>query len=275
MHNHPRFDTLVGGTPCRLSLMRAYRDRWNADPGHIKRDTLLNGGLAGCLQARSHGIGQLLTDNHGLSVSIPFAAEEHSDYVSAPVKLVDGWRDRGNADSILNLRYSAWYADEDGDETYTPHVWQIPARNGKSQFVAGYTEGEGPSRENVSGYCVLVLDGGKLALYDTQEEAAREADHLAERNAERQREYDVRWHEAQEHDEARNDARQVLSAARGEAAAIIEAWREQQSIGALGTMVCTRLRLDFDKARDRMHAAMKDIARAADAIDSLGMAGEF
>lgn len=279
------FDTLRGGSRVRLAAMRAYRDRWNADDGHKQRGSLLPAGFAGCLQARGHGAGKWSSDNHGLADGIAHARRHRQNFVAAPTELVDGWRDVGHADDVLREytyprdRHTGWYADPDGIGLCRGHVWQLPARDGSPQYMAGYVETEnlfGRGQENVSGYCVLELDvRGRLATYDTAEDAARAGDALAQSCAETEFEYQERWREAQRHDEAREEARRDLAAAHGRARGIVDAWREQRNAGALVPAVCAILREQFDSARAAMREALETIADETAEIERLGMAGEF
>lgn len=214
--------------------------------------------------------------NHGLSGSLNASREkgERVTCVSAPLQMVEGWRDAGDAITILNLRYTGWYADMDGSRTYVPHVWQLPARKGNEQYVAGYMESDGGDRA-ASGYCVLEHDGAKLVIYDTKEDAAHAANRLAEADAEEAREYDERWQEASRASADRDIARTELTEARAEAANIIDAWREQRAVGPLTENVCAMLRKQVADARRDMRKAIATINRMTANINDLGMKGEF
>ncbi len=262
-------DTLKGGTVARIAKMRRYRDEWNAKQASGNKRysyrTRLDDGIAGILQARSHGIGSILVSTHGPTFS------KCGNYASIPSDVLDGLRDCGTVPDILGHRYGGWYADAFQDETYTGNVWQLPARNGEPQFIAGYVE------QN-SGYAVLDATRGRLTLFDDREDAARAADGLAERHAERNREHDERWQEASRHDSEREDARSELKDARMSAQANIACMRELLAIGADSNAIGqTRAMLESYIAKNRanMRRAIATIERETAAIAELDMQGEF
>lgn len=264
-------DRLQGGTVARLAAMRRYRDAWNADPQHRSK---LPDGLAGALQARSHGVGLWQSCAHGLAGS--FAADPARRTVSAPWGLVDGWRDVGDAQDIVRIGHTGWYSDAFQDALYVGHVWQLPARGGSPVYVAGYVEKEGRKDDSRgSGYVVLECAHDRLETYDEKEDAARAGDALAERNAEREREYSERWSEAYRENDKRDDARAELKTAHAHAHDIIRAWRVQQKTGPLTPDVCAILRGDLDDMRDAMRKAIETMAGCNDRIAELNMAGEF
>ena len=271
-------DILAGGSRRRLAKYRANLARSleairrHRTPEEAERFIALHG-YTSPLNHRYDWIGN---NNHGLSGSLNASREkgERVTRVSAPLQMVEGWRDVGDADDIINLRYTGWYADVDGSRSYIPHVWQLPARKGKEQYVAGYMESEGGDR-TMSGYCVLEHDGAKLVIYNTKEDAARAANRLAEDAAEEAREYDERWQEASRANDDRDIARTELAEARAEAANAIKAWREQRAVGPLTESVCTMLRKQVADARRDMRKAITAINRYTADINALGMEGEF
>lgn len=92
-------DKLRGGTRARLSSMRHYRDTWNdkqasGDRRYMYR-TRLADGLAGALQARSHGIGNWNSDAHGITFADGGTDEQRE---TAWDRTQHGfWRDAGEA----------------------------------------------------------------------------------------------------------------------------------------------------------------------------------
>lgn len=216
-------------------------------------------------------------DAHGLSDAIAAMRErgERIAKVSAPWAMVDAWRDVGDSSEILGRRYTGWYSDADGSETYVGHVWQLPARDGVPCYVAGYVEDMGGrDGRRASGYVVLEHDGRGLVTYDNKEDAARAADGLAESNAERAREYSERWREASRADSDREDAREALRNARKEARDAIAAARElcgRDGVERVRAILADKVAA----ARRDMRRALRDIASAAERIESVGMAGEF
>lgn len=109
-------------------------------------------------------------------------------------------------------------------------------------------------------------------------EAARAADGLAERNAERDREYSERWQEASRHDSERESAREDLRDGRLSARSAIRAIRElRATVTDCDAIEQTRVIviMQYRKARNLMRLAIGRIADESEAIEQLGMEGEF
>ena len=214
---------------------------------------------------------------HGLSGAIAAMRErgERIAQVSAPWEMVNAWRDVGDSGDILRMRHTGHYSDADGSETYVGHVWQLPARDGVPCYVAGYVEDMGGrDGRRASGYVVLEHDGRGLVTYDNKEDAARTADGLAESAAKDAREYSERWSEASRAHRDREDAREALCDARKEARDAIAAARElcgRDGVERVRAILADKVAA----ARRDMRRALRDIASAAERIESLGMAGEF
>lgn len=185
-----------------------------------------------------------------------------------PASMLDGFRDIGAAHDIVRLHHTGWYTDADGSETIAGRVWQLPARNGEPVYLSGYVE---PG----SGYCTLDATRGRIATYSDKEDAARAADALAEKDAEKEREYSERWQAARKADDERADARQELKAARADARQAIAAIRAQRALGGIAPAMCKILQDTIATARDEMRRALETIADKTAEIENLEMQGEF
>jgi hypothetical protein len=100
-----------------------------------------------------------------------------------------GWRLLGRADEVpkregsRRVDHTGWYTDPHGDTgTLAGYVLQLPARGGKPQYLPGTAHTE------YDGVTVYPLD-----RYDSPLDAAGAADHIAEREAESEREYNAAW----------------------------------------------------------------------------------
>lgn len=93
----------------------------------------------------------------------------------------------GFADEVVRLRHTGWYADEHGDNLIRGVVFQIPARGGNPQYLAGCEWGESSRKGFDSGGGWIEI--GRGDIYESKEDAARAADSIAERAAEAEREY--------------------------------------------------------------------------------------
>jgi hypothetical protein len=217
--------------------MRAYVAKWNADPKHSTM-------LEGWKQARSHGICTILSYQSGPTMS------QCGKFFTRTSYLLEGLRDVGYADEILTrLRHNGHYIDDHQSETYRGQVWQLPARNGREQFICGYVESE-------SGYAVLDATNNKITIADNKEDAARWADSLAERMAEDAREYDEKYQAQQKLEDERDDLRKDLKALREECSARIAVLRSVPvEWAAERDTVCKWI----NKARRAFHADLQRI----------------
>lgn len=200
-------------------------------------------------------------DAHG-----PTFSEERGGFANIPTSVLDGLRDCGAADRIISLRHTGWYRDAHCSETYAGHVWQLPARNGEPQYLAGYVDAD-------AGYSVLDVSRGRIAIFSDKEDAARAADELARIHAEHEKEHNERWQEAHDKDEEREEAREELRGARQDARVVVKAFRDGG--GTLPESVAEILAERFETAREEMHDAIKKIHECTDAIETLDMSGEF
>jgi hypothetical protein len=243
------FDNLIGGTRARLARLRAKADTMNtARIKHYKTG-------ADCGYRYSKAPRYTWRDVRYSKCGYTDAHGPHfnasGDYCTLPASVLDGLRDVGSTPDILGRRYGGWYADAFQDETYTGHVWQLPARNGAARYIAGYiTQGE---------YAVLDCTRGRLVHYCQKESAARAADGLAECMAERDREYSERDQAVQIADVNRQDA---LADARR----LIAQLKEQKAAGPLAGSLCQRLTLELENARDEWHAALNKWIEARDEL---------
>lgn len=93
----------------------------------------------------------------------------------------NGFRFYKHCDELarIGIKHTGWYVDEHQEEKYRGGVWLLPARNGKSIFIAGYVD---PHNE---GAAFIEL----TPIIDDEIQAAYRADSIAEREAENEREY--------------------------------------------------------------------------------------
>lgn len=171
-----------------------------------------------------------------------------------------GLREYKFADEVLELRHAGWYCDSYHDRTYRGQVWRLPARDGTERFIAGYMDSDG-------GRAIIEPEA-----FDCERDAARRADHMAERDAQEEREYDERWQEASRANDEREEARDALKLARSKARGMIKAIRAQ---GIIVPELCAILVERMQEARDEMREAIEAIHAARDKIEELDMTGEF
>lgn len=90
-----------------------------------------------------------------------------------------GLRVTGEAHKIIRLDHTGYFTDNYQEETVWGMVYQLPARHGKPRYVPGVND---PNNEDSA-----CLDFSEL--YEDKEDAARDADRMAEVWAEDEREY--------------------------------------------------------------------------------------
>ena len=96
-----------------------------------------------------------------------------------------------------HIRHTGWYADNNQDSKIRGLVFRLPRNRG---FLAGWTMGEGMAS---------TVEGD---IYETEIEAARAADDLAESIAEKEREHQEAEEQAREAEEQAREAEDLESA---------------------------------------------------------------
>lgn len=114
-----------------------------------------------------------------------------------------GLRFCGLAHDLTRLDHTGWFMSEDGwtGETCCGVVYQLPARNGLTRFLAGYADPYQSAKDG-SGPACLSLEAIESETHaaesdcgteDAMRQAARNADWCAEKRAEESREHDSAW----------------------------------------------------------------------------------
>lgn len=96
----------------------------------------------------------------------------------------------GTCHDILSRHHKGWYIDDESGETAHGVVYQLPSRKGSTRYLYGYADpfNDGPA-------CL------SLSIERDKDNAARYADSVAERYAEKEREYNTAWRAGREYDE--------------------------------------------------------------------------
>lgn len=247
------YDVLAGGSPRRLAK---YRRKLEKSLSTIR----------GCRTPedaekfiQSEGYTSPLNHRYSWTGDTPHNAtfSDCGGYANLPASMLSGLRDAGESER-------AYYRDSFADETYRGRVWQLPARNGETQFIAGYLD-------EPAAYVRLDATRNRITIFDDKDDAMRAADHVAERDAEAEREHDERWQAAREHDEKREDCRETMAKARAEARGLVLVLRELPQSPEARAIICGHIR----KCRDRMRACVRTIQKETAAIVALDMEGEF
>ena len=130
--------------------------------------------------------------------------------------------------------HEGWYMSDDNisGEVARGVVYRLPARDGKERFMYGVAD------PNQNGPVMLCVD-----IVDDKADAARYADHIAERYAENERDYQRAWQAGREHEELGDQ----IAAQRKATLALI---REVKAN-------CAKLS-DMPRVRDIIRAAIED-----------------
>lgn len=163
------------------------------------------------------------------------------------------WRAVGFADEIISsLRHRGWYADTHYDDVYRGIVYRLPG----NRFLFGYADPINPD-------CALLANCFSADAH----EAARSADTIAQRFAERDRSFDEAWHAVEEAVEMRRDARDKVREALADL-------RELESCDS--PRIKTTIRSAFDQAWSRYVRARASLRKILDGSASFGIkASEF
>jgi len=161
-----------------------------------------------------------------------------------------GLRSCGFADDIVRLRHRGWFTEDDGanDEVYRGIVYQLPARDGKEQYVYGYVD---PNNEG----CALIC----FDVQHDKEDAARAADNFAERMAEDARDFNRTWQAGQRYRELGEEVKDLRSEA-------LTIGREMRAVKAAtdarlrAPTLCATLRKEIMALYRRIQKARKERA---------------
>lgn len=164
-----------------------------------------------------------------------------------------GWRDLGDCHDVARgegsrcVEHTGWYADHYYHALIIGRVLQLPARNGRPQYVPAV-------------YCDE-WDGVTIHLgdiCDSKIDAAMRADHLAELWAEECREDDARQAAESESEELLSEIKQT----RQEALALLREMRPLRKAGDGSPAICNALRA-------RLETLLEDIRTNRDRIAAL------
>ena len=178
------------------------------------------------------------------------------------------------------VEHRGWYLHPDGlGETVAGVVYQLPARDGRARYLAGYadpynadSDGRGPALlslevfEAEPEYCEsgFWYDGAE----DARQEAARRADAIAGAMAEAEREYQEGWSAGQR---ARELAREALEAGRELVAVCRDAralWKLRRGVQAIpGPVIRKHLRASLARVRAAREAYQEALEAAREARD--------
>jgi hypothetical protein len=146
----------------------------------------------------------------------------------------------GAADTVIRLDHNGWYVDHSQGETTRGVVYRLPSGRG---FLAGYSDPWNGAKDG-SGPCSLAFE-----VFAEPEDAAREADRLAECAGERYREDALQQEAASRLETAEEDAETTREEIRDILAGIRES--------TLAPSVCAVLRAKVRELRGEYLAGIR------------------
>lgn len=150
------------------------------------------------------------------------------------------FRESGYADEIIRLNHRGWFTDNFQDATTRGTVLQLPARDGKTFYLAACSD---PHNEN----CAIV----EFSSHEEKEVAARIADRLAERFAEDCRQDDLKMLAENEIASLAED----ITSLRCHIRSLIAGIRQSSVAG----VVCDQLRADIHSLRRQVRQKLARI----------------
>lgn len=144
------------------------------------------------------------------------------------------------------IDHEGWFADDMMVNTFRPRVWRLP----RGRFLAGYESSEWGA-----------IQLGRV-VYNDERDAWRAADNMAERDAEKERDYLERWRAAQRVADDREEKREELRAAHSEARDLVAVLRDLPQTAASRATICAMLR----DCRARMAEALQGMAEDAEKL---------
>jgi hypothetical protein len=237
------YDNLRGGSRARLAQHKAKASEYASNPRCLPETRAAYAEPGAWRRARPYG---------GVAGQPAWVGRGTPGVLHLDTGALDHLRNIGATDGVPRyvLEVRGYYCDAHASETIRARWGHLPARRGAERWAAWI------EWSDQDGITMLA------ETFDSAGEAARAADHLAERTAETEREYSERWQAARELDEKADDAMQEARAARVEFRRIVAAWREQRAAGGVAGGVCDVLRERAEALRDTFRDAIRTAADA-------------
>lgn len=176
-----------------------------------------------------------------------------------------GLRFVGYADEICGraIDHKGWFTSENGwnGEVLRGAVWQLPARKGIPRFLGGYVD---PNNEGAA-YVDLEIFEGEKGGEDNDEakrDAAMRGDGIAERDAEREREYNEAWQAGNEWSELGDE---IAETRQETLALLVESRPERRKARETSTPhLCAAVRREIERGVKRIAKLRKRRAELFD-----------
>lgn len=161
----------------------------------------------------------------------------------------------GLAHEIVRLRHTGWYVDQHQDETTKGIVFRLVGKRG---WIAATTDPWNCDKDGHGPVIVEVRPNGQPYIYDSPEEAARNADKFAERYSEVCREDDEKQSAIQDKEGAIEESEKAIETYREKVRELVEAIRDSK----VGEALCAILRGQVAELRRKSHCSFRRLTEA-------------
>lgn len=194
------------------------------------------------------------------------------DLAAAGLRLV------GYCDELTRIDHTGWFVDEDQNDKMRGVVLQLPARDGRAQYLAGYEDPYGNGyvlelpkhgRAIIPGECKGGAGEDGPTYSSDAKEAARAADAFAEREADEARDYNAAWRAGSDF-AAKGEE---IAEARKEALAILAERRKVQGVDA--PALCKAIRARVESLLETIADARRDREALAESVWSDKLTAAF
>lgn len=257
-----RFNNLRHGAPARLAQYKAARDK-SLQTIRRYRATEQADAFIKASGAASWKNERWVTP-HGMGFNTPAFGIAKSDTYGGILCM-----DTGALDHLRSIRAddktrnygTGWYADSDGNETITGKVVQLPTHKGERRWLA---------------YAVHSDQDGIWVdrhVYTDPGTACLNANRLAERIAEVEREYNDRWEAARDLDDKIEDVCTDLRICREHVHQALEVLRAQRKLGPLADALLTQTRMLVITERGRVSTNLETLANLREERKAIDVEG--
>lgn len=167
----------------------------------------------------------------------------------------------GYAYSRNAVEHTGWYLSDDNwtGKTVAGVVYQLPGKNGRARYLAGYAD---PWNDGAACLSIEVIEGdARDSSWDSDDglrDAAREADSIAERMAEKERDYQRAWRAGRDCEDKRDE---VIHIRRELLAALAE---RDKTLETKTPNLCAMLRRIVESRLDQIRELREEIERLKD-----------
>lgn len=178
----------------------------------------------------------------------------------------DDWSElKGRSDEIAeSINHHGWYLDDCFDGVAFGIVRKVRTKMGL-RYIAAVTDTCNGDKYGNGPCAVEVHEDGSPLWYDCEPEAARFANTIAERYAEKEREYQEGWRARNDAEEKADEARKEIAGLRTKARSLVAGIRQS----TLAPSLCTHLREELQRIREESAEAWEALRESMKTMERL------